>query len=95
MTELSDSRSNVALACYELCLDGEWHAGVGVSPDGSTWPWLIGPPGTSDATTPVWPAHELLGPLSPTSTRSGAESHGVMDGDEPHRAVTAGDPYLW
>jgi hypothetical protein len=47
------------------CLGGGWHAAMAISPDGSTWPWLISPdPDADAATTPVaFPEHELLGPL--------------------------------
>jgi hypothetical protein len=46
------------------CLGTGWHAAMAISPDGSTWPWLISPDADADAATPVaFPAHEQLGPL--------------------------------
>ena len=46
------------------CLGTGWHAAMTISPDGSTWPWLISPdPDADAATTWATPAHEQLGPL--------------------------------
>ncbi len=59
---MTDDPERHALPLLELCLGGGWHAGVGIGPDGSVWPWLIDP----DADTParhVAPPHEQLGPL--------------------------------
>jgi hypothetical protein len=50
------------IALPELCLDNGWHAGLGVHPDGHTWPWLLAPE-DDDEPAPPFPTHELEGPL--------------------------------
>jgi len=59
---MSDDPERYALALLELCLGDGWHAGVGIGPDGSVWPWLVAPD-TDEPGHHVVPPHEQLGPL--------------------------------
>lgn len=54
--------ANYSLALHELCLGDGWHAGVGIGPDGTSWPWIVAPD-TDEPGHRVIPAHEQLGPL--------------------------------